>query len=167
MRVRITMKRTLNLDNHVAALLVGEHDANLRTLEDLLECCDISLRGNQLTLEGSSAEVERVADLVDELLSLVESGQTLDEATLELAASLTQTDTANGHKLGNIVSDVILEHRGRRIAPKTMNQKAYVDAIRAQHHHLRHRAGRHRQDLPGHGHGHRALCSPARWPASS
>ena len=31
----------------------------------------------------------------------------------------------------SIVSDVILEHRGRRIRPKTQNQKAYVDAIRS------------------------------------
>ena len=29
------------------------------------------------------------------------------------------------------MSDVILEHRGRRIRPKTVNQKAYVDAIRS------------------------------------
>ena len=29
------------------------------------------------------------------------------------------------------MSDVILEHRGRRIRPKTKNQKAYVDAIRS------------------------------------
>ena len=29
------------------------------------------------------------------------------------------------------MGDVILEHRGRRIRPKTVNQKAYVDAIRS------------------------------------
>jgi phosphate starvation-inducible PhoH-like protein len=108
--------------------LVGEHDAHLRTLEGLLGC-DISLRGNQLTLDGTSAEVERGEALVGELLALLGAGQGLDSSTLKLAASLS-ADSNNGHSLGDIVGDVILEHRGRRIKPKTVNQKAYVDAIR-------------------------------------
>jgi phosphate starvation-inducible PhoH-like protein len=124
------MKKTLTLDNQMAALLVGENDANLRKLEGLLECCDLNLRGNELTLEGPLDEVDRVADLVEELLFLVESGHTLDEATLELGASLAGEGAPPAPKLGSIVGDVILEHRGRRIAPKTANQKAYVDAIR-------------------------------------
>jgi len=113
----------------VAALLVGEHDAHLRTLEGLLRC-DIYLRGNQLFLDGPAAEVERGEALVDELVALLRSGQNLDGSTLELAASLSdRRDWV--HDLDSIVSDVILEHRGRRIRPKTINQKAYVDAIRA------------------------------------
>jgi phosphate starvation-inducible PhoH-like protein len=92
--------------------------------------CDISLRGNQLTLDGTSAEVDRGEALVGELLALLRSGQGLDKSTLKLAASLSG-DAGNGvPSLAHIVSDVILEHRGRRIRPKTVNQKAYVDAIR-------------------------------------
>ena len=63
----------IDLDNRVAALLVGENDSHLRALEQLLDC-DISLRGNQLTLEGSAAEVERGEALVDELLALLQIG---------------------------------------------------------------------------------------------
>ena len=121
--------KQIDLDNRAAALLVGEHDTYLRTLEDLLQC-DISLRGNQLTLEGEAAEVERGELLVEELLLLLRSGQGLDRSTLELAASLSTGDPGWAKDLNNIVSDVILEHRGRRIRPKTVNQKAYVDAIR-------------------------------------
>ncbi len=167
------MKKTLYLDNEAAALLVGEADANLRRLESLIDCCDLTLRGNELTLQGPEGEVERVAELVEELLGLVEAGHTLDEATIKLGASLLDTpqpgeteggltpesDKAEGTgmrreaaagldkngeaggsrevrqgggnmKLTRIVGDVIIEHRGRRIAPKTVNQKAYVDAIR-------------------------------------
>ena len=42
--------KQIDLDNRVAALLVSEHDAHLRTLENLLPC-DIH-RSNQLTLTG-------------------------------------------------------------------------------------------------------------------
>ncbi len=121
--------KKIDLDNRVAALLVGEHDAHLRTLESLLSC-DITLRGNQLTLDGEAAEVERGEALVAELVALVSAGQTLDRSTLELAASLSAGRKNWTRELGNIVGDVIIEHRGRRIRPKTVNQKAYVDAIR-------------------------------------
>jgi phosphate starvation-inducible PhoH-like protein len=120
----------IDLENRVAALLVGEHDSHLRALEQLLDC-DISLRGNQLTLEGASTEVERGEALVEELLALLTSGQSLDRATLELAASLSADQGDWTSDLNKIVSDVILEHRGRRIRPKTVNQKAYIDAIRS------------------------------------
>jgi phosphate starvation-inducible protein PhoH and related proteins len=122
-------KRRLDLENHHVALLVGERDVNLRALERLLDS-DLSLRGNQLTIEGSSEDVERVAEMFEELLSLVEAGQPMDPGTVELAASLSAVDRAGSPRLTAIVSDVLLEHRGRRIAPKTVNQKLYVDAIR-------------------------------------
>jgi len=120
----------IDLENRVAALLVGENDSHLRALEQLLDC-DISLRGNQLTLEGTAGEVERGEALVDELLVLLRSGQSLDRATLELAASLSAVQEDWAGDLNKILSDVILEHRGRRIRPKTKNQKTYVDAIRS------------------------------------
>lgn len=122
--------RQIDLDNRVAALLVGEHDTHLRTLEGLLQC-DISLRGNRLILEGAPFEVERGEALVEELVALLRSGQGIDHSTLELAASLSTSRHDWAKDLGNIVTDVILEHRGRRIRPKTVNQKAYVDAIRS------------------------------------
>jgi phosphate starvation-inducible PhoH-like protein len=113
-------------------MLVGEHDKHLRALERVLRC-EVSLRGNQLTLDGSEAEVDQGQALVDELVSLLQSGQGLDRSTLELAASLSGGSGGSAdwaRDLGEIVSDVIIEHRGRRIRPKTLNQKAYVDAIR-------------------------------------
>jgi len=121
----------IDLDNREAALLVGTNDAHLRTLEDLLDC-DICLRGNRLRLEGTADEVARGRALVEELRSLLRSGEGFDKATLELAASLSAGSPPHEwtRDLENIVGDVILEHRGRRIRPKTVNQKAYVDAIR-------------------------------------
>ena len=122
--------KRIDLDNQVAALLVGENDAHLRALEQLLDC-EITLRGNQLTLDGTSDEVKRGCELVEELLSLLRSGQGLDGSTLKLAASLSSGREDWGQDLRSITGDVILEHRGRRIRPKTVNQKVYVDAVRS------------------------------------
>ena len=124
------MRKRLDLENQLASLLVGEHDANLRALENVVDC-DLSLRGNQLTLEGDALEVERTAVLLEELVRRLGSGKELDEATVQLAATLSERDGSDGVKrLSGIVGDVVLEHRGRRIAPKTVNQKAFVDSIR-------------------------------------
>ncbi|NLG66485.1 MAG: PhoH family protein [Actinobacteria bacterium] len=128
--IRPVIKKRLDLENQVASLLVGEHDANLRALEDMVSC-DLSLRGNRLTLEGDPLEVERTTALLEELVLLLESGRPLDRSTVHLAASLSEAEGADGVKrLPGIVGDVIIEHRGRRVAPKTVNQKAYVDSIR-------------------------------------
>jgi phosphate starvation-inducible protein PhoH and related proteins len=121
--------KRIDLDNRVAALLVGENDRHLRVLEGLLDC-DITLRGNELTLHGVPSEVERGEGMVKELLALLDSGHALDRSTLELAGMLT-TEGRDSADLGRIVGDVILEHRGRRIRPKTVNQKSYIDAIRS------------------------------------
>jgi phosphate starvation-inducible PhoH-like protein len=61
---------------------------------------------------------------------LLRAGQNLDRSTLELAASLSSSHLDWAQDLESIVTDVILEYRGRRIRPKTINQKAYVEAIR-------------------------------------
>ena len=108
---------------------MGEHDAHLRTLEGLLGC-DISLRGNQLTLDGTSAEVERGEALVSELLALLQVRPRAGRLHPQAGGLAQRRLRQRTQSLGDIVGDVILEHRGRRIRPKTVNQKAYVDAIR-------------------------------------
>ena len=52
-----------------------------------------------------------------------------------------------------VLSQAIITARGKSIRPKTLGQKAYVDAIDQQHDRVRHRPGRNRQDLPRDGEG--------------
>ena len=109
---------------------MGENDAHLRALEELLDC-DISLRGNQLTLEGTAAEVERGEALVERAAGAAAVRAEPRPGHARAGGLAQRRPPATGPRdLGKIVSDVILEHRGRRIRPKTVNQKAYVDAIR-------------------------------------
>ncbi len=76
--------------------------------------------------------MERTTALLEELLALLQGGRPLEESTVLLACESVRDPRDGGvRELGSIVGDVILEHRGHRIAPKTVNQKAYVDSIRA------------------------------------
>jgi phosphate starvation-inducible PhoH-like protein len=121
----LVARRQLTLDNAVAAELAGSEDAVLRELEERLDC-DLFLRGNVLTLDGAEADIGQATTVVDELVGLIERGhelapQTIDSVTGALSA---------GTKSASMLEDVVWAHRNIKVAPKTVNQKRYVDSIR-------------------------------------
>ncbi len=119
------MQEVLSVSNDVAAELAGVGDGVLDALRDRLDCT-ILLRGNRLTIEGEQVHVSEARAVVDELVDLVEGGHEIGPGTVD--AVLGAIDQA--HDVREIFDDVIWRHRGKKIAPKTVNQKLYVDAIR-------------------------------------
>ncbi len=120
------MKQTIELENAVAAELAGSEDAVLRTLEDHIDA-DVYLRGNVLTLEGEPAEVEAATAVVRELSELIVQGHEIAPGTIEAV-----TRALDAHESpSRILEDVVWRHRATKVAPKTVNQKRYVDSIRA------------------------------------
>jgi phosphate starvation-inducible PhoH-like protein len=81
-----------------------------------------------LTIEGDDAKVAEARAVVDELVELVESGQEVAAGTVD--AILNAIDQAEDVRA--IFEDVVWSHRGKRISPKTVTQKRYVDAIRSR-----------------------------------
>ena len=119
------VQEVLSVPNEVAAELAGIGDGVLEALRDRLRCT-IRLRGNQLTIEGDEPRVAEARAVVDELVELVEGGHDIGPSTVD--AVLSAIDQAED--LRDVFEDVVWRHRGKRIAPKTVNQKRYVDAIR-------------------------------------
>jgi phosphate starvation-inducible PhoH-like protein len=119
------VQEVLSVSNDVAAELAGVGDGVLDALRDRLDCT-ILLRGNRLTIEGEQAHVSEARAVVDELVELVEGGHDIGPGTVD--AVIGAIDQA--HDVREIFEDVIWRHRGKKIAPKTVNQKLYVDAIR-------------------------------------
>ena len=118
-------RRQLTLDNTVAAELAGSEDAVLRELEGRIGC-DLHLRGNVLTLDGDEGEVSDAAAVVEELVDLIERGHELAPATIDTVAGAMDAS----QRPAEILDDVIWRHRSIKVAPKTVNQKRYVDSIR-------------------------------------
>jgi len=109
----------------VAAELAGSEDAVLRALKGRLDC-DFHLRGNVLTLDGDSEDVQTAATVVDELVDLIEQGHEVAPGTIEAV-----TGALDAHESpASILEDVVWRHRNTKVAPKTLNQKRYVDSIR-------------------------------------
>jgi phosphate starvation-inducible PhoH-like protein len=123
--VAAPVRTQVELSNEVAAELAGPGDVIMRTLEEHLDC-DVFLRGNVLTLDGAEGDVAMGETVVRELTDLVRQGHEIAPGTIEAIS-----DALDRHESpGRILEDVVWRHRGSRIAPKTVNQKRYVDAIR-------------------------------------
>jgi phosphate starvation-inducible protein PhoH and related proteins len=119
------VQEVLSVPNEVAAELAGVGDGVLDALRDRLHCT-LRLRGNQLTIEGDGEQVAAARAVVDELVELVEGGHEIGPETVgAVVAALDQTED-----IREVFEDVVWRHRGKKVAPKTVMQKRYVDAIR-------------------------------------
>jgi phosphate starvation-inducible protein PhoH and related proteins len=114
--------------------LLGQRDAFLKLIESAF-ASQILVRGNEITITGPPQEAERVGRIFEELLELLERGHELTEASVGETIALVSGDgLAPGDepiRPSEVLGDKLLSSRGKKIAPKTIGQKKYVDAIRS------------------------------------
>jgi phosphate starvation-inducible protein PhoH and related proteins len=119
------MRTQIELSNQAATELAGSGDAVLRALEGHVSC-DLFLRGNVITLDGEEEDVNAAAVVVRELAELIEQGHDIAPGTIAAV-----TGALDQHRSpAEILEDVVWRHRSKQVAPKTVNQKRYVDSIR-------------------------------------
>jgi phosphate starvation-inducible PhoH-like protein len=106
--------------------LLGHRDELLKLIESAF-ATNIIVRGNEITITGEVEETGRVATLFEELIGLLDEGQTLTEDSLSRSIGLVKTGRALPRE---VMSDSVFTHRGKSIRPKTLGQKHYTDAIR-------------------------------------
>ncbi|MET0800693.1 MAG: PhoH family protein [Actinomycetota bacterium] len=114
--------------------LLGQRDVFLKLIESAFDC-RILVRGNEITVSGREQEAERVARIFEELLILLEQGHELTDSSVGQAIALVKGDGAmpGEHEMrpSEVLGDRLLTARGKGISPKTIGQKRFVDAIRA------------------------------------
>jgi phosphate starvation-inducible protein PhoH and related proteins len=111
--------------NHLMPALVGERDEVIRAIEAAYPDVAIHVRGNEVALEGDSAE--QVGSLIEDLVVLVEQGHRLDASTVRRSVDMVRADERPSEVL---TAEVLRPARGRPVRPKSSGQKKYVDAIR-------------------------------------
>jgi phosphate starvation-inducible PhoH-like protein len=117
---------TIPPDVSMVALL-GPGDELLRTVERAFPRVDVHVRGNEFTLTGPRPEVALLERLVDELLTVIAAGQPLTRDAVDRSVSMLRQQTTE--RPADVLTLNILSNRGKKIRPKTLNQKRYVDAI--------------------------------------
>jgi phosphate starvation-inducible PhoH-like protein len=112
-------------DQSMVALL-GQRDELLKLVEAAFDS-QIVVRGNEITVSGPGKEAERVGLLFEELVALLQRGHELTASSVGRSIELIKGDEARPTE---VLGDVLLTSRGKGIAPKTLGQKKYVDAMR-------------------------------------
>jgi phosphate starvation-inducible PhoH-like protein len=115
-------------DPEALRALCGETNKRLKLIERAVGAA-IHVRGNEITVVGGEHEVELARGALEQLYGLAVRGRTLSSDDVVRAVKVLQAD--HGAALDEIFSDTVLVPRvGRPIAPKGLNQKHYVDAVR-------------------------------------
>ncbi len=117
----------LTLADEGIELLFGTRDENLRRVEEAFGVT-VSARGSQLSLEGEPAAVESAGRLLDQLSRLIEKGFRLKPDDVRTAIRVVLEDPAAS--LADFFQvDGALSAVRRLIAPRSLNQQAYVKAM--------------------------------------
>ncbi len=120
-------ERTILVPERIAMInLLGHRDEVLRTLERGLAPVTIHVMGHEIKLAGPEAELELADSLIGELIDVVADGEHLTVDAVERAITILKAGVARPTEL--MTADILSSH-GKTIRPKTLGQKAYVDAI--------------------------------------
>jgi phosphate starvation-inducible PhoH-like protein len=113
--------------NHLMLDLLGQADANLKSVETAFPAVRLVARGNEVSISGPAHEVEEVRTVLEELLLLVQEGQRLDAQRVDQIVQMVRDDIPSP---AGILSDGLSVGRGKLVRPKTHGQHHYITAIR-------------------------------------
>ncbi len=121
---RVQTKITVDPQQMVS--LLGARDEVLRRIEEAL-AADVHVRGNEISLSGTPADVAMAERVFAELTDLLGKGGTLTGDSVRRIVGMLVDGSAE--RPADVLTLNIISRRGRTIRPKTLGQKKYVDAI--------------------------------------
>ena len=124
-----TQVKILVPSQHDMVRLVGASDELLKLVEGAFDT-RILVRGNEIVISGGAPETERVSNLFQELISMLDQDHVLTKDSVTRSIEIVKGDARA--KPSVVLGDtVVVTHSGKPIRPKTSGQKRYVDQIRA------------------------------------
>jgi phosphate starvation-inducible protein PhoH and related proteins len=109
--------------------LFGIYDENLKHLESTFNV-RIRTQGHELLVDGDDPGPEQVDRVMGQLASLLKEGYKLSNADVKTASDLVAQDQTVDLR-EHFLKGSLTPAGKRRVAPKTINQRRYLDAIEA------------------------------------
>jgi phosphate starvation-inducible PhoH-like protein len=126
--VNLPVKRIV-LENSVETVF-GSYDENLKHFESVFNV-RIRTQGHELVVEGESPGPENVDRVVGQVTALLREGFPLGAADVRTASDLVARDqSVDLHE--HFLKGSLTPAGKRRVAPKTINQRRYLEAIEAK-----------------------------------
>jgi phosphate starvation-inducible PhoH-like protein len=109
--------------------LLGERDTYLHQVDEAFSEARIVARGNEIVIAdfGDPNTGEMIQTVFDELLILIQEGESLDDDRVARVIEMVKQDVPSP---SGVFTDSIKVGRGKHVRPKTHGQKKYVDAVR-------------------------------------
>ncbi|MEE8574002.1 MAG: PhoH family protein [Thermodesulfobacteriota bacterium] len=124
----LSTKQISLADNGLALVLFGKRESNIKILEGLFSV-KIDTRGSTVNISGATTAVDKAERLIEELYALLAKGYTFTPSDIESAAKI--LSSKSNTTLSEIFMDtIVISHKKKKIAPRGIAQKNYVDAIR-------------------------------------
>jgi phosphate starvation-inducible PhoH-like protein len=118
--------RRIALPEEGIETLYGAHDTNLKLIESLLDV-EIRTQGADVIVEGQPANEQRAAHILEQLKKLVDQGHSLAKGDVQTAAQLLVDNPELD--LRDYFAKSSQPGSRRRVNPKSVNQRRYLDAI--------------------------------------
>lgn len=110
------------------ALVLGVRDENRRLLESAFSTSIIA-RDNVIHIRGRHTDVEKVAELLSQVVSVVESGGNITHSDLRYLVRSTLLGEPVEEAIQGVTECIVITERGHKVVPKTKGQKEYVEAV--------------------------------------
>jgi phosphate starvation-inducible PhoH-like protein len=108
--------------------LFGDFDSNVKIIENIFHV-DIVSRKGEIVIMGKPKEAEMTEKLINRLISVLQSGETLDSQKINYSIKLIKEGQEN--EIQGLLEDVIcISAKGKQIKPKTLGQKKYAQSIK-------------------------------------
>ena len=124
------MEAVIDIPTEHEANVFGQFDVFAKKIERTLHVTFIA-RGESVKIMGEAANVEKAKKVLVQLVGLSRRGSTIQEQNVDYTLALAMEDSKES--ILEIDADIICHTlQGKPIKPKTLGQKAYVDALRRQ-----------------------------------
>jgi phosphate starvation-inducible PhoH-like protein len=117
----------LTLDEQQSHTLFGNHDENLRTIEDAFDV-KISSRGNEIFVSGNTANTATVQKLLGELQQLIGQGYPMKKSDVQTGVRVVR-DKPETNLVEFFTDDAVPSSIRRIVTPRNVAQKGYLQAI--------------------------------------
>ncbi len=120
--------RKVDVNNlEILMKLSGNLDENFIQIEKEYNVI-LSIKKSSIFIEGNSLDTEKTEKLIYNLISIIESGDVLDEQKLDYSIELINSE--DEYKVADFCNDTIcITSEGHPVKPKTLGQKKYISMI--------------------------------------
>lgn len=121
------VEKLISLDNISLPDFLGVENRNIEELKLKFPKCKIISRGEEIKLKGSTQDLIKLSEIIDNLIHHYHKHGKVDEENVQTYLAKEESH----HLSDSAITPLVFGTRGNAIRPKTVNQKKLIDLVYA------------------------------------